>query len=63
MLANVCQVSEGSPLSPGVKQVLMVIMAQVRMRPSKYRLISSILPTALAWQGGPMSQQWEMTGM
>lgn len=41
----------------------MVITAQVRMRPARYGLISSTLPPALDWQVGPMSQQWEMTGL
>lgn len=51
-------------LAPQVsKQVLMVSMAQVRLRPSRYGLISSMLPTALDWQVGPMSQQWEMPGL
>lgn len=43
--------------------MLMVSMAQVRLRPSRYGLISSMLPTALDWQVGPMSQQWEMPGL
>lgn len=58
-LANACQVSEGSPpplsASTGVQ-------AGADGHPGP-GLISSILPTAVDWQVGPMSQQCERTGL